>query len=154
MLEGAGNLLIARACLERLGRPWFDPAFALSGGEDRDFFERVKIAGGRFAWSDEAVAHTIVPEARLNLKWMLRRAYGIGNAEMRVFLKHRPRIAARIKECAKVALALLVSPVLFVLLAAAPNRAADALRRLFRNMGKVSALMGLRHNAYAATHGE
>jgi succinoglycan biosynthesis protein ExoM len=154
MPEGAGNLLLTRACLERFGAPWFDPAFALTGGEDRDFFERVKAAGGRFAWADEAVARTAVPEARLGLKWMLRRAYGIGNTDMRIFLKYRPHAAERLREYGKIAAALLLSPLMFVILAAAPNRAADALRRFFRNAGKVSALLGRRYNAYAATNGE
>ena len=154
MLEGAGNLLVTRACLERLGAPWFDPAFALSGGEDRDFFERVKAAGGTFAWADEAIAHATVPEKRLTLDWVLRRAYAIGNAEMRIFLKHRPDVAARLAEYARIASALLLSPLLALLLAAVPRRAADALRRFSRNAGKLAALMGWRYNAYAVPHGD
>lgn len=154
MLEGAGNILVTRACLVGMAAPWFDPAFGLTGGEDRDFFERVKAAGGRFAWADEAVAYAAVPATRTSLKWMFERAYGIGNAEMRVFLKHQPRAAARCCEYLKIALALLLTPLLFVILAAAPNRAADALRRLFRNAGKLSAVMGWRYNAYAVTHGD
>jgi glycosyltransferase involved in cell wall biosynthesis len=154
MLEGAGNILITRACLIRLGEPWFDTAFALTGGEDRDFFERVKASGGRFAWADEGLAYTEVPEGRLKLNWVLRRAYGIGNTEMRIFLKYRPTGMARFRECSKIASALLLTPLLALILAVAPNRAADALRRFFRNVGKLSALMGLRYNAYAVTHGK
>lgn len=154
MLEGAGNLLITRRCLEGLAAPWFDPAFALSGGEDRDFFERVKGAGGHFAWSDEGLAHTVVPERRRSLDWVLRRAFGIGNTEMRIFLKRHPGRAARLAEYAKIASALLLTPLLALILAVAPNRAADALRRFCRNAGKLAALLGLRYNAYAVTHGE
>jgi hypothetical protein len=73
---------------------------------------------------------------------------------MRIFLKHRPKLPARAKECAKIALALLLSPLLLVILAAVPNRAADALRRLFRNLGKIAALLGRHYNEYAVTHGE
>lgn len=62
MLEGAGNLLIRRAVLDQMQAPWFDPAFALSGGEDREFFVRLQRAGKRFAWADEARAHGDVPE--------------------------------------------------------------------------------------------
>jgi succinoglycan biosynthesis protein ExoM len=154
MLEGAGNILITRACLTRLGVPWFDPAFALTGGEDRDFFERVKASGGHFAWADEGLAYTAVPETRQKLDFVLRRAYGIGNTEMRIFLKYQPNGVARLREGAKIASALLLTPLLALILAVAPNRAADALRRFFRNVGKLSALMGLRYNAYAVTHGE
>lgn len=149
MLEGAGNLLITRACLERFGAPWFDPEFALSGGEDRDFFERVKVGGGRFAWSDEALAYTAVPEHRQSLGWLLRRAYGIGNAEMRIFLKYRPSLGAKSRECAKIASALVLTPVFGVLFALVPHRAADAWRRFFRNVGKLAALFGIRYEAYA-----
>ncbi len=154
MLEGAGNLLITRACLEKLASPWFDPAFALTGGEDRDFFERVKASGGRFAWADDAFAYTQVPEQRQSLHWVLKRAYGIGNAEMRIFLKYRPNMQARLAEGLKIASALLLTPVLALILALVPNRAADALRRFCRNAGKLSAVFGVRYNAYAVTHGD
>jgi len=154
MLEGAGNLLIPRACLEKLSAPWFDPAFALSGGEDRDFFERVKSMGGRFAWADEALAYTQVPALRQNLQWVLNRAYGIGNTEMRIFLKYRPSLAAKLKEYLKIAAALMLTPLLGVVLLARPRRAADAWRRFFRNMGKLAALAGCISEPYAVTHGE
>jgi succinoglycan biosynthesis protein ExoM len=154
MLEGAGNLLITRAVLEKLASPWFDAAFALTGGEDRDFFERIKASGGRFAWADEALAHTLVPERRQSLDWVLKRAYGIGNAEMRIFLKYRPNLKARLAEGAKIASALLLTPLLALILAATPNRAADALRRFCRNIGKLTAVFGVHYNAYAVTHGE
>lgn len=153
MLEGAGNILISRSCLERLAAPWFDPAFALSGGEDRDFFERVKTSGGRFAWADEAIAFAAVPELRRTLDWVLRRAYGVGNAEMRIFLKYRHKTSAWLAECAKIVSALIVLPLLAVVFAAVPHRAADVLRRFFRNAGKLAALMGRRYNAYGVTHG-
>src|SRR5260221_7367726 len=57
MLHGAGNLLIRRTVLEEMTAPWFDPQFALSGGEDRDFFMRLRHAGKPFAWCDEACVH-------------------------------------------------------------------------------------------------
>ncbi len=154
MLQGAGNLLMTRAALEGLARPWFDPAFALTGGEDRDFFMRLKSAGARFAWSDEGVAHTFIPATRTSLKWALARAYSIGNSDMRVFLKYGPSLAARAREAAKIAGALLLSPVLFVILAFDANRRADALRRLFRAAGKVTALFGRQYNEYSVIHGE
>lgn len=154
MLEGAGNILITRACLERLERPWFDPAFALTGGEDRDFFERVKASGGRFAWSDEALAYTKVPAHRQSLAWLFRRAYGIGNSEMHIFLKYRRERRARWREYGRIASALFVTVLLGLVLALAPRRAAEAWRRFFRNAGKLTALMGLRYHAYAARHAD
>jgi glycosyltransferase involved in cell wall biosynthesis len=150
MLQGAGNLLITRGALEKIGAPWFDPAFALSGGEDRDFFQRLKAAGARFAWSDEAVARGFVPATRTSLTWALKRAYSIGNSDMRVFLKYGPSLATRCGELVKVAGALLLTPLLFLL----TGFRIDALRRLFRAAGKASALFGSHYNEYAVTHGD
>jgi glycosyltransferase involved in cell wall biosynthesis len=154
MLQGAGNLRIGRACVEAMAKPWFDPAFALSGGEDRDFFVRLARAGVRFAWADEAVAHGIVPASRTTLKWALARAYSIGNSDMRVFLKHRPGMGALGGELVKIAGALLLSPFLSVILVSVPNRCVDAMRRFFRAAGKAAAIFGRQYNEYSVTHGE
>jgi glycosyltransferase involved in cell wall biosynthesis len=153
MIEGSGNIIVSRACFEGLAKPCFDPAFALSGGEDRDFFERLRRQGRRFAWAKEAVVHAWVPRSRANLKWALLRAYRVGNSDMRVFLKHAhtPKDSAR--ETAKIAGALLLFPVLFVILGFASNRAVDALRRLCRAAGKIAAIRGRTYNEYAVTHG-
>ena len=153
MLQGAGNILVTRAALERLPRPYFDPAFALGGGEDFDFFTRLKRAGVTFAWSDEALAHSAVPEIRVTMGWALQRAYSIGNSDMRVFLKYRPTAAARAAELARIAGAFALAPLLFAVNAFDAARRADALRRLWRAAGKCSALFGHRYNEYAVTHG-
>jgi succinoglycan biosynthesis protein ExoM len=154
MLQGAGNILIARAVLEEMTAPWFDPQFALSGGEDQDFFVRLQRAGKRFAWSDEARAHGEVPEARANLGWLLRRAYSVGNSDMRVLLKHRPGAPRLAAELLKILASLLLSPLAAAILALSPNRKARALQKLFRAAGKLSAMCGRRYNEYAVVHGE
>lgn len=154
MLEGAGNILMTRACLENLAAPWFDPDFAFTGGEDRDFFARMKASGGRFAWADEGLAYTEVPVRRQSLLWLFRRAYGIGNSEMHIFLKYHPTLAAQTLEYAKVATALLAAPLAGLMLALAPVRAAEAWRRFFRNAGKLTALIGVRTEPYAVPHAD
>lgn len=153
MIEGSGNILVSRACFEGLAKPCFDPAFALSGGEDRDFFERLRRQGRRFAWAKEAVLHAFVPASRANLRWALLRAYRVGNSDMRVFLKHAHSTSDSAREGAKIAGALLLSPILFVILGLATNRAVDALRRLCRAAGKIAAIRGRVYNEYAVTHG-
>jgi glycosyltransferase involved in cell wall biosynthesis len=154
MLEGAGNLLIRRAVLEEMAAPWFDPAFGLSGGEDKEFFVRLARAGKRFAWADEARAHGDVPEARAGLSWLLRRAYSVGNSDMRVFLKYQPGVFRLAAELAKISAALLLSPLAAVILAFSPNRREHALLKLARALGKLSAITGRRTNEYAVVHGE
>jgi hypothetical protein len=107
-----------------------------------------------FAWADEAIATTLVPETRTSLSWALKRAYSIGNNDMRVMLKHSPGAAMLLREIAKIAGVLLLSPFLLAILAPIPNRRVEPLRKLFRNAGKLTALFGLRYNQYAVIHGE
>lgn len=153
MLQGAGNLFLRRAVLEALSAPWFDPAFALTGGEDADFLLRLKENGAHFAWAHEALAFDSVPASRANLRWALRRAYTVGNSDMRVFLKHRPTFGAYLEQAARIVGALLLNPLLFVILMADPNRRVKPLRKLYRAAGKIAALRGRAYDEYAVVHG-
>jgi GT2 family glycosyltransferase len=154
MLQGAGNLLIRREVLEEMDQPWFDPQFALSGGEDQEFFVRLTRAGKRFAWSDEAIAHGDIPESRAGLGWLLKRAYSVGNSDMRVLIKHRSGPGLFARETAKILVMLLLSPLLAVLLAPSPKRRTVPLQKLCRAAGKLAAMFGARYNAYAVVEGE
>jgi hypothetical protein len=153
MIPGTGNVIFTRACFTDTPKPCFDPAFALSGGEDSDFFERLRRQGKRFAWCEEAVVRAFVPASRANLKWGLSRAYSVGNSDMRVFLKYPRTAAAHTAEIAKIAGVLLLSPVLIVMLGVVTNRAMGALRKLFRAAGKIAAFRGRYYDEYSVTHG-
>ncbi len=154
MLEGAGNLLIRRRVLEETQAPWFDPDFALTGGEDRDFFMRLKIGGWRFAWADEARAFGDVAQARQDLGWVLRRAYSNGNSDMRVLIKHEAGFSPLAREGAKIAGALLLSLPMALILALSPNHRRAPLIKFCRAAGKLTAMAGARYNEYAVVHGE
>ena len=154
MLEGAGNLLVRREVFETIDAPWFDPAFALTGGEDFDFFMRLKKAGCRFAWADQAQARGDTPALRNELTWMMRRAYSNGNSDMRVILKYEPGLAAIARESSKILGALLLSLPLALILSLSPNHRREPLTRLCRAAGKLTAIAGRRYNEYAVVHGE
>ncbi|MBV8800859.1 MAG: glycosyltransferase [Alphaproteobacteria bacterium] len=149
MLQGAGNLLIARACLQGLAQPFFDPQFGLSGGEDAEFFVRAARAGKRFAWCDEAIVYGEIPSERLRLSWILSRAFSVGNSDMHVALKHSSSWRVRVAEAAKISGALLLAPVLAIPLALFPSRRLAAPRLFFRAAGKAVAMLGIRHEGYA-----
>jgi len=154
IIEGTGNLLARRALFAGMTAPWFDPAFAMTGGEDKDFFVRAKNAGARFAWANDAIAYDYVPPSRANLRWALSRAYSAGNSDMRVFLKYHPNLGARLKEIARIVAALLLNPVLFVILAFNPNRRVRPLRKLYRAFGKLAAMGGRTYEEYSVIHGQ
>lgn len=154
MLQGAGNLLIRRQVLERTSTPWFDPAFGLTGGEDLDFFVRLKRAGYRFGWANEAVVFGKETALRRTLSWTVRRAYSNGNSDMRVLLKYRQGATPIAVESLKILGALLLSPLLAIILAISPNHRSAPLVMFSRAAGKLTAMLGMRYNEYALVHGE
>jgi GT2 family glycosyltransferase len=154
MIDSTSNVLVSRACFEGLEKPCFDPAFALTGGEDRDFFERLRRQGRRFAWADEAIAHAWVPASRANLGWVLQRAYRTGNSDMRVFLKHLHTRRDYARELVKIAGAAVVFSALALVQAPIARRSAKALCKLCRAAGKLAAVFGHAYNEYAIVHGD
>ncbi len=154
IMPGAGNVLLRRASLEELSKPCFDPAFALTGGEDKDFFTRLKKQGRKFAGVDDAICTEFVPASRANLRWALQRAYRIGNTDMRVALKHESTLAAMARECVKIAGAFLLFPFVFVVSMPFAARRATPLWKLYRAAGKLAAVFGSHFNEYAVVHGD
>jgi hypothetical protein len=153
MIEGIGNVLIARHCFEMLPTPYFDPLFGLSGGEDKEFFVRLRAKGAHFARADDAVVYEYVPASRTSLSWLLMRTYRVGNTDMRIALKHREGRNAIAREIAKIAAALLSVPILSIIFSATPEHRLDGIRKLYRAAGKIGALIGHHYHEYANTHG-
>ncbi len=150
-IDSTANVLVSRSCFD--GRR-FDPAFALTGGEDRDFFTRLARDGKRFAWSDEAAVYAMVPASRSSLSWGLARAYRAGNSDMRVMLKYGLSIREMTREIVKIVGAVVTAPFAFLIFIADAARSANAIRRVFRAAGKVAAFFGYHYNEYAVVHGK
>jgi GT2 family glycosyltransferase len=153
MIHGTSNVIVTRACFERLEPPWFDPAFALTGGEDKEFFTRLCRSGARFAWADDAIVWAHVPLTRSTLGWALQRAYRVGNSDMRVFLKHERGLVPYAREGAKVAGAMVLSSLTLAAHAASPAARTADLCRMWRAAGKIAAMFGAQYNEYATVHG-
>lgn len=153
MIEGIGNVLIARHCFEGLSKPCFDLQFGLTGGEDKEFFIRLSKLGLRFTRTADAVAHEFVPASRVRLDWSLKRAYRTGNTDMRIALKHGRGLGVLLSELSKIAGAFLAFPFLSIVYSLNPVRRLDGVRKLYRAAGKIGALFGHRYQEYAVTHG-
>jgi succinoglycan biosynthesis protein ExoM len=67
-----GNVLFRRTILAG-SEIWFKPEFD-SGGEDVDFFRRMTEQGRSFVWCREAAVYEVVPSARCNRSYLLKRA--------------------------------------------------------------------------------
>lgn len=151
-IDSTANVLVRRSCFDSGRR--FDPEFALTGGEDREFFTGLALEGKRFAWADDAVVYAYIPTSRASLSWSLTRAYRAGNSDMRVMLKYGLSAGARAREIAKIAGAIVTAPFAFLIFIADASRSADAIRRVFRAAGKVAAFFGHHYNEYAVVHGK
>ncbi|MGK6353946.1 glycosyltransferase family 2 protein [Sphingomonas sp. DT-207] len=95
MLYASNNLLITREALEAVDRPWFDPSFNRSGGEDLDFLTRLQALGFGFAWAPKAKVQEWVGPERARRGWVLRRMWRIGITDTMVARKRRPGVKGR-----------------------------------------------------------
>jgi succinoglycan biosynthesis protein ExoM len=75
----SGNALI-RLDFVRQHKLRFDPALGRSGGEDLDFFYRLRDAGGRIGFNADARALEPVPDSRASLRWLLARTFRAGQS--------------------------------------------------------------------------
>lgn len=66
-----GNVLLKRSILIEDAAA-FNPEFRV--GEDQDFFRRKMEKGYAFVWSSEAVAFEVVPPARWDVKYLMKKA--------------------------------------------------------------------------------
>lgn len=73
----AGNVLLRRAAVARMGLR-FDPALGRSGGEDDRFFYNLTDAGGAIGYAPDALALEPAPRQRLSLGWLSRRSFRVG----------------------------------------------------------------------------
>jgi glycosyltransferase involved in cell wall biosynthesis len=71
------NVLLRAGLLGETGVR-FDPALALSGGEDKLVFQTLKLRGCRFAWAAEAKVAEWVPAERATLGYMWRESFRRG----------------------------------------------------------------------------
>lgn len=147
LLDQTGNVLLSCLTLEALGWPRFDRSFGLTGGEDKEYFTRLKKRGVRFAWAPGAIARETVPGERLAPEWVLRRAFRTGNADMRIARLHGSRREVLIS--LGKALAVLAAAPLTSLLLLAPSQRIRTAAKWARARGKLAALRGHRFEEYA-----
>lgn len=83
------NLIIDMDLVRSLGLT-FDERFGLTGGEDSFFTSQLHLAGANMVWCAEAIVDDLVPAARANRSYNLRRRYSMANSSVRVELMLLP----------------------------------------------------------------
>jgi succinoglycan biosynthesis protein ExoM len=148
MLWGSNNLIVSRACLERSGPPWFDPAFNATGGEDVDLFTRWRKEGRIFAWAPDAPVNEWVPPERAQLGWVMRRMWRIGGTDVRIARKGRPGAMQGLLLAGRcMALLGLRTAALPLTLVPGTNRV-DHAGQWVKSCGRIAALLGYGYREY------
>jgi hypothetical protein len=135
--------------------PWFDSRFALTGGEDSQFFRRVARAGFKCVWADEAVVWETVPLSRTTPQWIWMRAFRAGANYGFMLWDFEPRwrvVWLVIRESGKHLGWGLVGMLI------APFRGRHAvvkqIEHLYRGTGMLSGCLGRQHEEYRTIHGQ
>lgn len=152
-IAATNNVLVSAHLFRDRPEP-FDPTFGLSGMDDSHFFMRVKQEGARLVWADEALVEEFIPASRARARWIVKRAFRIGNGYVfcvrTLHPPHRwviPRVAGAL---ARIGYGALILPV-----AAVRGRAplVGALRTISNGLGSLVALAGKRYQEYTVIHG-
>lgn len=151
-LTAAGNVLVRTSMFDEMGGR-FDEELGLTGGEDTLFFARAYEAGYKLVWADEAVAHEWTPASRANARWLLRRAFRLGNS--RSVYENRANagavaLAVRIaKGCGRVVQGLLLLlPSIPLSLIVGRQSIMKALVLVFRGTGMLAGVARIRFEEY------
>ena len=138
-----GNVLIRRAVIEREGLR-FRRELGRSGGEDEDFFNRLRDAGGRIGFARTALAHETIPVGRTTLRWLIRRSFRAGQTYGARLRARSPTAFARMRALAIAAAkvsACAFAALIHLPLAARRNR---YLTRAALHCGVVARLAGMK----------
>jgi glycosyltransferase involved in cell wall biosynthesis len=141
-LQAGGNFLIRADTLQALGATPFDPAYALSGGEDLAFFTLLDRRGARMYWASEARVNEHVPKDRLAPGWMRQRVVNIANSRVRVMQEIDTGWPARIVRVTKTIALGIVAVGLSVLGLVRPSLAQKAQLLRWKFLGKLTAHIG------------
>ena len=71
----------------------FDMDFRFSGGEDTEFFTRLRLKHGPIMWVEEALVFEVVVAERNSVRWRFSRALRDGKNLGRIYVKHFGKVA-------------------------------------------------------------
>lgn len=144
------NVLVRASVFRDVGV--FDHRFALTGGEDTDFFMRAHKAGHRMVWAQGAVVEEAVPPSRATVGWILRRGYREWGSHSLCEKALYPSLRVRAERVAKattlVALGCVSLPVTVFL---GKHHMVRSLLLVARGAGSFAGLLGRRYYEYQDT---
>lgn len=103
-IPGGGNMAIRRSAVKRYGV--FDISLgrvgtSLTGGEESDLFERLRLAEAKYYYTPKAVMYHIIPAEKLSRGYFSRLSYNIGVSQLQRAMFYRRVGRVRVAECGK-----------------------------------------------------
>ena len=145
LYPSTNNCLLSHRAWRAAGALRFDAAFAASGGEDTDFFWRLRRAGLSFFWEPSAIVHEHIPVTRLTTRWIIRRGMQNGWVHATLLTRGHPPAVVLIHGLARIA-----SGTAQLLLGTVRGRFdLGGARRVLAGVGFLRAVAGSRPSAYA-----
>lgn len=141
------NALVRRVLLERFQGP-FDPTFGLTGGEDSALFQKAAREGFKLVWCDDAPVSEAVSRDRVNLRYLLRRAYRSGQGWARIHLAHAGLGATLVWFVKRVVYVVASSCLVVLSVPLGVRPLIWSTRKLFLNIGQLSVLGAARLEDY------
>jgi succinoglycan biosynthesis protein ExoM len=149
MTLATGGVLISRRIFAEL-QVRFDPGFALTGGEDHDFFHRARLRGARLAVTHETIAFEWWPEDRKNLRACARRGFYLGVCSARLrHVEDRSTASCLVRGLWFLATGLLTMPAGLWL----RSKLNSTTKRAAKGAGLLAGLCGYRFEYYRAVPG-
>lgn len=133
----------------------FDENMAQTGGSDTHFFRRLHNRGAKIVWANEAVVAELIPNTRSDAKWILQRAFRIGNSSAYIERDLFPWTKSIVTMLAggvyRIAKGLISWPLGWF-----QGRASrvHALRQVYYGLGMISGWLGFRYKEYRTIHGQ
>ena len=154
LIYGTNGVLLSRSILRLANGEYFDDSYALIGGEDDEFFFRMKKNGAVFAYAQKAISHEIFDRFRSSRVWACKRSFNRGIAFIRALIKNgQLGIFGWSKEILKITAGLVVPPFVFLIPFMSSRQRMKIILLFFSQVGKVSGAIGIRVNEYQTTHG-
>lgn len=127
----------------------FDERFALSGGEDVDFFMRICKAGYKIIWANEAIVREWIPESRTNVGWILQRGYRTWGSHSVVEKEIYPSSKVKLLRITKGS-GLIATGLVLILPSCLQGKYAlvRSLLNISRGAGTFAGLLGIRYKEY------
>jgi succinoglycan biosynthesis protein ExoM len=148
-IGGTGNTLVRKTALDDYKGP-FDIKFGLTGGSDSELFNSMNEDGKEMVWCDSAEVHEKIEASRMNLKYILLRAFRVGQCFARVKLRYKcwyEKIGWLLYRLSLVLAALVLTS---ILLPFGRKYSVKPTIKIFTNLGQISSLTGYKYKEYSS----